>query len=68
MVPMGGMSYLQTMNHVIKRGYLWMGCPENKQQITRLKEGTYGWNVLLTNDESRSLKRFLWMGCPVCQQ
>ena len=26
MVPMDGMSYLQTMNHVVKRWYLWMEC------------------------------------------
>jgi hypothetical protein len=26
-VPMDGMSCLPTMNHVVKRGYLWMGYP-----------------------------------------
>ena len=50
---MGEMSCSLTMNHVIKRGYLWMGCPENKPKITRHKEGTYGWDVLFANDESR---------------
>jgi len=31
MVPMDGMSYLQTMNHVVKRGYLWVECPVYKK-------------------------------------
>jgi len=50
---MNGMFCLQTMNHVVKRGYLWMGCLEYKQLITRLQESTNGWDVLFTNDESR---------------
>jgi len=31
MVPMDGMSCLQTMNHLDKSGHLWMGCPVYKQ-------------------------------------
>jgi hypothetical protein len=30
-----------------------MGCSAYKQLSTWLKEGTYGWDVLFTNDESR---------------
>jgi hypothetical protein len=44
---MYGMSCLQTMNDVVKRGYLWMGCPIYQQRITWLKEGAYGWDILL---------------------
>jgi len=36
MVPMGGMSYLQTMNHVVKRWCLWVECPVYEQWITLL--------------------------------
>jgi hypothetical protein len=43
---MDGMSCLQTMNRVVKRGYLWMGCPVYQQRITWLKEGTYGLDIL----------------------
>ena len=50
---MNGMFCLQTMNHVVKRGYLSMGYPEHKQYITRLQEGTCGWDVVFTNDEWR---------------
>jgi len=28
---MDGMSCLQTMHHVVKRAYLWMGCSVYKQ-------------------------------------
>jgi hypothetical protein len=51
-VPMDGVSCLLTMNHVAKRGYLWMECPVYKQCITWIKEGTYEWDVLFTNNES----------------
>jgi hypothetical protein len=30
MVPMDGMSYLQNINHVVKRGYIWVECPVYK--------------------------------------
>jgi hypothetical protein len=39
MVPMDGMSYLQTMNHVVKRGYLWVECPVYKNINHVFKRG-----------------------------
>ena len=53
---MDGMFYLQTMNHVVKRGYLWMGCPVHKQCMMLLKGGTYGWDVLNINHKSHGLR------------
>jgi hypothetical protein len=49
---MNGMSSLKTIKHLVKKGYLLVGCSAYKQLIMRLKEGTYGWEVLITNDES----------------
>jgi hypothetical protein len=30
-VPIDGMFCLQTIKHVVKRGYLWVGCPVYKR-------------------------------------
>jgi hypothetical protein len=34
-----------------------MGCPLCKQKITRLKVGTYEWDVLFINNKTSGLKR-----------
>jgi len=53
MESMDGISCLQAMNQVVKKRHQWMECPPCKQQITRLKGSTLGWDILFTNDESR---------------
>ena len=36
-----------------KKRHQWMECSPCKQQIMWLKGSTLGWDILLTNDESR---------------
>jgi hypothetical protein len=49
---MGCLVYKQWITR-LKCWHLWLGCPVYKQWITWLKDDTYGWNILFTNNKSR---------------